>query len=108
MATTLPSEKPVSRSREEITALIEQWRKSGKYKKTFCLENNISYMTFIGWTNPKKSRKLSGAKENFPGFIPLRVNKTTPELFAELSLRSGSRIIFNTPVSAQYLRAILR
>jgi len=102
-----PLQKPVVRSREEISSLIEQWRASGKNKTTFCRENNLVYMTFIGWTSGKKK-----AKEKLSGFIPLRVNKTTPKaigvFFADIHLPDGSKLIFHSPVSAQYLRVILR
>jgi hypothetical protein len=97
------SEKPTFRSKEEITAIIERWRASGKNKKIFCQENNLTYQTFIGWTAPKKK-----AKEKFPAFIPVRVSKPSPDFFAEINLPGGSKIIFQNEVRAEYLRMILR
>lgn len=97
-----------TRSKEEITALIDLWRQSGKTKKKFCQENNLVYMTFIGWTAPKKSRKLSGAKEKSPAFIAVKVNKTLTGVFAEINQPGGSKVIFHREVSAQYLKEVLR
>jgi hypothetical protein len=100
-------QKPVLRNKAEIASLIKQWRASGKNKTTFCRENNLVYMTFIGWTSAKKKEK-----EKLSGFIPLRVNKATPKVigdfFAEINLRDGSKVIFHREVSAQYLRSVLR
>lgn len=100
METNSPQEKPFLRSKEEITSLIEQWRTSGKNKKQFCQENNLTYMTFIGWTAPKKKTKSA--------FIPIHVNKTLPTIFAEINLPDGSHIILHNEVSAHYLKSVLR
>lgn len=96
------------RSKEEIKQIVDLWRQSGKNKKQFCRENNIVYMAFIGWTAPKKSRKLSGTKEKPSGFVPIRVNQALLGVFAEINLPGGSKVIFHSPVSAQYLKDILR
>jgi hypothetical protein len=56
-------------------------------------------MTFIGWTCTKKKEKTK------PSFIPLEINP--PAVFAELSLR-GAKIIFHSPVSAQFLKTLLK
>ena len=108
-----PIQKPAVRSREEVSSLIEQWRASGKNKTTFCRENNLVYMTFIGWTSAKKSATAKAkadenAKERLSGFIPIRVSKTQAEIFVEINLRDGSKVIFHHEVSAQYLRSVLR
>jgi hypothetical protein len=92
-------QKPAARSKEEKATLTRQWRASGKDKTTFCRENKINYMTFIGWTCTKKKEKTK------PSFIPLEINP--PAVFAELSLR-GAKIIFHSPVSAQFLKTLLK
>lgn len=100
-----------ARSKEEITSFIEQWRASGKDKTVFCRENNLNYMTFIGWMCRREKQK---AKQSFipldknqspAGFIPLSIPAS--EIFAEVNLR-GAKIIFHREVSAQYLKSILR
>ena len=103
-------QKPIVRSREEISSLIRKWLASGKTKTTFCRENNLTYMTFIRWTRGKKKEKPGNVagKDKLSGFIPLTMNHPMRENFAEINLSSGAKIIFHAPVSAQYLRAILR
>lgn len=117
MDATSQNQKPTLRSKEEIVSLIEQWRASGKNKTTFCRENNLVYMTFIGWTSAKKKAKPASlirrtpfgvGRKKLSGFIPVRVSKTEREIFAEINLRDGSKIIFHREVSVQYLRSVLR
>lgn len=103
METTITSEKPATRSKEEITQLIDLWHQSGKSKKRFCQENNLVYMTFIGWTAPKKKAKTKPS-----AFVPLKVNKISPGIFAEINLPGGRQMIFHSPVSAEYLKEVLR
>lgn len=104
MENTQTQSPTYTRSKEEIKQIIELWRQSGKNKKKFCQENNLVYMTFIGWTAPKKK-----AKKIIPGFIPVKIHKaTTTGFFAEINLPGGSKVIFHSPVSAQYLKDILR
>jgi hypothetical protein len=105
-----PLQKPVVRSREEISSLIEQWRASGKNKTTFCRENNLVYMTFIGWTSGKKKAKPScrTGRKKLSRFLPLKISKTQVGIFAEINLRDGSKVVLHREVSAQYLRSVLR
>lgn len=93
-----PKQKPVIRSKEEIQQLIEQWKASRKTKIAFCRERDISYPTFIGWTR--------GKKKNTSAFIPLQIN--SPQIFAEVILRNGTKIIFHAALSAQELKTLLR
>lgn len=113
METIPTTEKPAIRSKEEIASIITQWQQSGKNKKQFCQENNLTYMTFIGWTAPEKSalgKKSKSAcrtgREKLAAFIPVRAVKTSPEPFAEISL-GNSTIILHREVSARYLRELL-
>ncbi len=99
---TLQPDQKTKRTEEEISLLIESWRTSGKSKKAFCNENNLSYMTFIGWSSGRKKEKQKGT------FVPLSVKGPFTEIFAELTLEGGAKIIFHSAVSPQYLRAMLR
>jgi hypothetical protein len=98
--------KNPQRTEEEISTLIERWRASGKNKKTFCRENDVNYMTFIGWTRPRPRVQKEKTKKS-SSFIPLSINQAGAGVFAELNLPGGERIIFHAPMSAEYLLRFL-
>lgn len=87
---------------EQKEELIGRWKASGKGKKQFADENGIKYMTFIDWIR-KRQRKKS--LETPSEFIPFEIPSSS--LFAELSF-GGKKIIFHQPVSAEYLKIIVR
>ncbi len=92
-----PGQKGVTRSGEEISQLKSAWAASGKSKTDFARENEINYMTFIGWFSQKEKRAKSKS-----GFVPLEVNPGTnhSSIFAEIDLGKGRRIVFHQPVGA--------
>lgn len=91
-----------SRTGEEIQNLIAAWKQSGKSKKLFCLDNNITYQTFIGWTCRKeKTPHRKGEK-----FIPITLGGE--KKFAELFLKNGSRVCFYQAVDAALLGNLLK
>jgi hypothetical protein len=99
---------PLRRSRQEKERLIEQWRESGKTKKSFCAELQLNYQTFIGWVNPKKKRKrFSGVLEDSPGFIPVQIQHESSGVFAEAKLVNGNSVCVYQYVPAGYLRSLL-
>ena len=99
----------VTRSREEVQKLIDQWKQSGKNKTVFCREQNIKYLTFIGWTNPKRKKSKPVAPS---GFVPLKFteNRTSAHenIFAEINFRNGSSVKIHSSVSSGFLRNLLR
>ena len=92
--------KFTNQQREEY---IQRWKSSGKGKKKFADENGIKYMTFIGWIRKRERKRVSAPHSE--QFIPIEI--TSPSAFAELTL-SGKKIIFYHPISAEYLKIILR
>lgn len=83
--------------------LVQRWQTSGKSKKAFAHEQGIKYVTFMSWIG-KGQIKESLEKANHQ-FIPLQFPSAT--YFAELPF-GEKRIIFHQPVSAQYLKILLR
>ena len=108
MENTIESTQSLKRSKEEIRQYVEQWQQSGKNKTIFCLENNLNYLTFIGWTNPKKKKKKKENLSDLSGFIPLKINNTSEDLFAEIHLSDGTKVCLHQSVPALYLRSLIR
>lgn len=92
-----------SRSREEKNILMEKWNRSGKSKKEFAKENDLSYQSFISWFD----RKEKSVSEN--QFIALEIKKESRTgIFAEIDLGKGRRIVFHQPVGAEYFHQLLK
>ena len=88
---------------EQREELVQRWQASGKSKKAFAHEQGIKYVTFMSWIVKGQIKEpLENASHQF---IPLQIPTATS--FAELTF-GGKKIIFHQPVSAQYLRIILR
>ncbi len=108
MENTIESMQALKRSKEEIRQYIEQWQQSGKNKTIFCLENNLNYLTFIGWTNPKKKKKKKENLSDESGFVPLKIHDSSKGSFAEVHLSDGTKICLHQCVPALYLRSLIR
>lgn len=93
------------RTKEEIQSLVNAFKKSGKTKKQFCDENNIKYYTLCNWVADYKKKAVS---QKLSSFIPVKVNETTPHLFAEISLKSGTSIKLFQNVDAGFIKSILK
>lgn len=99
------------RSKQEVRAIVEQWKQSGQSKARFCLENNFNYQTFFGWVKPKNKKNYSSKNknpDNTSGFVPLKINDAMSDIFAEASFADGTKICFHQSVSAIYLRDLIR
>lgn len=108
MENTIELTQPLKRSKEEIRQYIEQWQQSGKNKTIFCLENNLNYLTFIGWTNPKKKKKKKETLSDESGFVPLKISDASGSLYAEIHLADGTKVCLHQSVPALYLRSLIR
>lgn len=103
--------QPVRRSKKEITAIVEDWKQSGKSKAQFCLENNFNYQTFFGWIKPKIKKSHSGKKENqsiMSGFAALKIKNPVSESFAEIHFEGGTKIYLHQTVPVNYLKELIR
>ncbi len=50
--------------RREWANKIEQWKLSGKSIRTWCLENQIVYVTFIGWRNRFRKAEIEKSTQS--------------------------------------------
>jgi hypothetical protein len=102
----------VRRSKEQIQEIVKQWQQSGKNKRTFCEENKLNYMTFIGWSNRLKQRKKIKKGKSFKGsgfvpVIPSTRDKGSSVVFAEIRYSNGCAITLQQSVPAEYLHNLV-
>ena len=106
MENNLPNPK---RTREEIRHLIEQWEQSGQSKRAFCTEHKLNYMTFVGWSNNNKRKKVKTEAPKIPAdFVPLKIKNDTQQVFAEVFFKQGGSVLIYQIVTADYIRNLIR
>ncbi len=110
MKNTQPPTPNIKRSPEEIQRIINQWSESRSTKKDFCREQNLNYLTFIGWSRPGGRKKYVSKKNKITssGFVSLHVRDNPSEIFAQAQLRNGNRITVYQQVTAGYLRQLMK
>ncbi len=89
------------RSREQKEELILQWQQSGKSRKEFCEEHQISYNSLVGWCKQFKDQKTAS------GFAEVKLNHSS-SLFAQVHLPGGIKIDFYQPIPADFIRSFLK
>ncbi len=89
------------RTREQKEEIILQWQQSGKSRKEFCEETQISYNSLVGWCKQFKDQKVA------VGFSEVKI-KETSGLYAQVHLPSGIRIDFFHSVPVEYLQSLIR
>lgn len=92
---------------QEMFSLISGWQQSGLSQKLFCEHNGIRYHVFHYWY---KRFRNSQAINNEATFIPLQIKPLQTAISKagiELLLTDGRRILFNEPVSADFIKAII-
>jgi len=98
----------VFRSREAISNILSEQRKSNLSVKAFCIANNIAAASFHNWKKKYGGGKVKRTKA--PGFAALEVASSTPvepALFAEVSGPDGYRVKFYQCADAAYLKDLL-
>jgi hypothetical protein len=94
--------------RKTMLSLIEQWQQSGISQKAFYQQHNIPAHAFYYWH--KCYRKQRGGLNNSArsnGFVQLQPSPVALAGNIELQLANGNRIIFNQPVTVDYLKALI-
>lgn len=92
---------------QQMFNLISGWQQSGMSQKLFCEQNGIRYHVFHYWY---KRFPSSQAVNKEVAFIPLQIKSLQPAIAnagIELLLADGRRILFNEPVSADFIKAII-
>lgn len=89
------------RTRQQKEEIINQWQQSGKSRKEFCEENQISYNSLAGWCKQFKDQKISS------GFSEVKIREASG-LYAQVHLPSGIRIDFFQIVPVEYFQFLIR
>jgi hypothetical protein len=93
--------------RQSMFSKISEWQSSGLNQKTFCEQQNLKYFVFHYWY--KRYRDEQQQATAVPkGFIELKPSALSSDMFAELIVPNGMRIILHQPVSSDYLHALLQ
>ncbi|MEO6818822.1 MAG: hypothetical protein ABI204_03775 [Ginsengibacter sp.] len=102
-------------SKEEIRKqkflMIEAWQQSGLSQKAWCIQESIAYHSFHYWYTKYCSAHpvTFGSLDKRQRFISLKVQSPFNGIAAnlELLLTDGRRLLFHSPVSSDYLKAII-
>lgn len=89
------------RTREQKEEIIKHWQQSGKSRKEFCDENQVSYNSLVGWCKQLRDQKAS------VGFSEVKI-KETSGLYAQVHLPGGIRIDFFQCVPVEYFQLLVR
>ena len=101
----------VEQVKEQMYAHIEQWKQSGLAQKVYCEQQGVKYHVFHYWYKLYRDQHLPTHVEEqtkpAPCFIPLTIS-SSPAAFVELHLSGGHRLLFHQPISAAYLKTLIR
>lgn len=94
--------------RRAMLELIEQWHQSGISQKDFYHQHNIPAHVFYYWHKCYRKQR-SALNKSIPSnsFIKLEPSPAPLVGNIELQLCNGNRLIFNQPVSVEYLKALI-
>lgn len=103
--------------RKQKLLMIEAWKQSGLSQKDWCIRKSVTYHSFHYWYKRYRvaqsiatgsSTKVVPDKNN--EFISLQVQSSfqhQTSAWLELLLTDGRRLLFHSPVSSDYLKAII-
>ena len=94
--------------RNAMLSLIKQWEQSGMRQKDFYQQHNIPAHVFYYWHKCYKKPKAVKSKPvpSTNSFVQLQPSVSSTGNI-EMHLPNGNRIIFNQPVSVDYLKALI-
>jgi hypothetical protein len=90
-------------TREQMFAMIADWKQSGLSQKQYCQQHELRYHVFHYWYKRFKENQTSSSVGSF---VPLTIHPSFSG-HTEIYLPDGKRLIFHQPVSAGYLKALL-
>ncbi len=91
--------------RQAKISIIDQWKQSGLSQKEFYQQQNIPAHVFYYWHKCYRDEQYKPLRKSSAGFVQLTTPASAGNI--ELQLPNGTRIIFNEPVSADYLKALI-
>ncbi|HSF70675.1 MAG TPA: hypothetical protein VLA25_00125 [Methylotenera sp.] len=93
---------------QKMFNLIIGWQQSGQSQKMYCEQSGIRYHVFHYWYKRYRDSQADSTKEGI--FIPLQIKQLPPSgknAGIELLLADGRKLLFNQPVSADFIKAII-
>lgn len=89
--------------RNEKEEMIRRWQQSGLSQIEFCRKENISFHGFYYW----KKRICKTEKKPSGKFLKLRTAPPLPvNIFAEVILQNGSRVVLHREVPLKELKQL--
>lgn len=85
--------------------IIEKWKQSGLSQKKFYQQQSIPAHVFYYWHKCYRDQHHKPSGKSSGGFIQLKSPAFTGNI--ELQLPNGTRIVFNEPVTADYIKALI-
>jgi len=99
------------KTQKEMFQLIETWQQSGLSQREWCLQHDISVSGLQYWIRRfKKSKQVPDVSDD-PGFVQLVVpsrNSSSHLPWCELRMADGVTLCFHQPLSADFIRSLLR
>jgi len=92
--------------RAQFLAMIKQWQQSGLSQKVFCADNNIAYHVFHYWYKRYREQHAD-QQSNSTSFVKLHIAKPASASTVEIYYPGGILLVFNEPVTSNYLKALI-
>ena len=89
--------------RQQMFAMIMQWRQSGLSQKAWCQQSGIAYHVFHYWYKRYRDTKITSQTSSFTEL------KVQPAAFGfmELLFSDGKRLLFHQPVNSDFIKALI-
>lgn len=91
--------------RQSKIQIIEKWKHSGLSQKDFYQQQNIPAHVFYYWHKCYRNQQQQNMTNPSGGFIQLTASTSAGNI--ELHLPGGARVVFNGPVSSDFLKALI-
>jgi len=95
---------PVTDRQSKID-IIERWKQSGLSQKEFYQQQNIPAHVFYYWHKCYRDQHGNKSSRSSGGFVQLSIPASAGSI--EVHMPNGTRVIFNEPVSVDFLKALM-
>ena len=86
--------------------IIEKWKQSGLSQKEFYQQQNIPAHVFYYWHKVYRDQQHNKASSFSESFVQIASSASVGHI--EVQFPNGTRIIFNEPVSCDFLKVLIR
>ena len=97
-----------SSRQQKMFKRIVLWQQSNLKQKVWCQKHNMHYATFHYWYKRYRDQTVVMPQKKSADFIALTVNDPLPgSCWCALSFTNGKKLIFQQPVSAEFLNMLI-